>query len=820
MDNISLVISGNLTGFTRFYATPSAIDVLKNVKFDLDYRNPILPYLNSGEKAYAISFGPSVLAVSLISLLLDSFRRPGILVVTLLLPRKTKVESATSQQNKYALYQLLNEVNDKFYEKNFINGMLNQNAAVLIQDYYSEILSRYVLVPDGMQRGINLTIAVDSFVKRAGYVKTSEDDVPLFLYSPCRRSYEGYHNIFLTQHPTQNIISEAPEEVVLYKVRITNTNQVLSNVTLNDRIYNLQPEEGEVDVNKNYTYRQVLNGESGRDIVAKMSGETIDITYRFEKEKKAIRFIFKEGGKEIPFATVLPTYECNGTVCNIPSETYTFEGREIYSIIRLSSRNDNYRIKPGNETISLRRLQDMCVVSVEQCFHICIHFNVPDDKPKRIVLRSEHGKFPFENVTNSLEGTLPGRVEDYTYTVESSHYETVSGRLTANQHITLKKKSPQPIIKRDDAPVRGDHTTQIITLRSDVISSTDNERDKDPEPKPKRPWHKYCLLACMVLAIGIVSVTIYKKLVKPSPNQPIQQLAPEEVPFERIVRVCYKDAGDEIIREQRKGINFDVFAKYIKLKIDPKESCELIREDRNGEYAWFYRLSGNANDVDEFSFTAYFDYFAVSDAVSVDSDSLLNGASDTIPISIQLTIMRSQIKLYDDLLRLRDDGKPIKTETRTQYNEKIEKVNHKEYKNMLKNLLSQIPSTRPTTAPGLEGGTTGTEKPTLSQYSLPQEVKEKIKQPEKVADVAVLKSLKNTTISATIIKYDSTPLEVHTAKDIIDYYNNWLSKVYNHKDDEEKNTIKDELEKCTTYQALVNVLNRYRGTGDKQTKNE
>ena len=62
MNNISLVISGNLTGFSRFYASPTANDVLNEAKFDFDYRN-FLTFLNSGEKAYALSFAPSVLAV-------------------------------------------------------------------------------------------------------------------------------------------------------------------------------------------------------------------------------------------------------------------------------------------------------------------------------------------------------------------------------------------------------------------------------------------------------------------------------------------------------------------------------------------------------------------------------------------------------------------------------------------------------------------------------------------------------------------------------------------------------------------------------------
>ena len=182
MNNIALIISGNLTGFQNFYASPNANEIYKEAKFDFDYRN-FLTFLNNDDKAYAISFAPSVISVSLVTRILDSFRRPGVLVVSILLPRNKKVESAMNAQNNKALYQLLNAVHDTFREKNFVNGMVNQNAAVLMQDYYTDILSNFVLVPDGLQRPINARIDVSSPNKRLGYVKSTENNVPLYLSS-------------------------------------------------------------------------------------------------------------------------------------------------------------------------------------------------------------------------------------------------------------------------------------------------------------------------------------------------------------------------------------------------------------------------------------------------------------------------------------------------------------------------------------------------------------------------------------------------------------------------------------------------------------
>ena len=450
MNNISLVISGNLTGFSRFYASPTANDILNEAKFDFDYRN-FLTFLNSGDKAYAISFAPSVLAVSLVTRILDSFRRPGVLVVTLLLPRRSKVESALNPQNKNALYQLLNEINDKFYEKNFVNGMVNQNAAVLMQDYYTEILGNYVLASDGMQRNINSTIEVSSPNKRLGYVQTSEDNVPLYLASPCRRSFEGCHHIFFAQNPVQNLIAEEPVEVVYYRVQITNNRQTLPSVTLNDRIPNIRPDEGEVDIDKNFTYQQILNGDAGRNIVADLRGETIELTYRFGLEEKSIKFVFNEGGKEIPFTAIMPVLEFNGTVINIPSETYTFQGKEIYGPKRIKSRGTEYRVRRESENLVLRRLQDTCIIQVEHCFSFRIFFNQPEDKPKRIIFKSNYGQFPFTDVTNHLEAVLPGYQEEYSYTIESPYYERETGYLPAGLQIQLPQLKP---VSRTTPPAR------------------------------------------------------------------------------------------------------------------------------------------------------------------------------------------------------------------------------------------------------------------------------------------------------------------------------------------------------------------------------
>ena len=364
MNKLELIISGNLTGFSRFFVTSGANDLLKDAKIDFDYRN-FVSFMEEGDKTYAVSFAPQVIALSLVSRTLDSFRRPGILVVSLLLPRNTKVESINSPQNERAVYQLLNAINDKFNEKNLHNGMLNQNPIVLMQDYYTEILQNYRFQQD-YQRGVNLTIDNSAFNKNAGYVNSSEKDIVAYLNTPCRRAYEGYHSIFISPKAPQNI-DEPVEELKLYNVYVNNTNQRLSNVTIDSVIQTVYPKRGECDnipeKVKNLTYRQVLDGQGGRYIDANINDDTIYLVYHFEKETKQVTFQIIGDCGEMDFAQVsLVVQNEDGTYCKIANNPYIFEGEEIYGRKTIRSGNDKYNF---SQPLDLSRIPSGGTVSVK-----------------------------------------------------------------------------------------------------------------------------------------------------------------------------------------------------------------------------------------------------------------------------------------------------------------------------------------------------------------------------------------------------------------------------------------------------------------------
>lgn len=363
MDKLELIISGNLTGFSRFYTSPGANNLFKDTKIDLDCHN-FVTFIEDNDKAYAISFASGVITLSLITRILDSFHRPGILVVTLILPRNTKVESVNNPQNEKAVYQLLNAINDKFNEKNLRNGMLNQNPIVLMQDYYTDILANYRLVQDN-QRGVNLAIDNSVFEKNIGYVKSSEKNVVAYLNTPCRRAYEGYHSIIISPKAPQNI-DEPVEELKLYNVYVNNTNQRLSNVTIDSVIQTVFPERGEIDVPdnvKNITYRQALYGQGVPYVKANMNGDTIHLAYRFEKEERQVTFKIMKGSDEVDFSLVtLVIQNDDGTYYTISSNPYIFVGKEIYKAKTLKSGDDNYNF---SQPLDLSRIPNGGTIPVK-----------------------------------------------------------------------------------------------------------------------------------------------------------------------------------------------------------------------------------------------------------------------------------------------------------------------------------------------------------------------------------------------------------------------------------------------------------------------
>lgn len=131
------------------------------------------------------------------------------------------------------------------------------------------------------------------------------------------------------------IIDVQNDESKTYQVHITNNSQTLSSVRLSDKIYNLKPQKGQLDYDKDFTYQQVLDGLSDK-ITASLKGEIIEVTYRFEVETRTIKFLFQniDDGQTIPFDKVSPIViegAKHAKEIALSSAIYTFKGLDIYS---------------------------------------------------------------------------------------------------------------------------------------------------------------------------------------------------------------------------------------------------------------------------------------------------------------------------------------------------------------------------------------------------------------------------------------------------------------------------------------------------------
>lgn len=690
--DISIIISGNLTGFSRFYASANANDIYNEAKFDFDYRN-FLTFINAGEKAYAISFSPKVIAVSLITRILDSFRRPGILVVTALVPRYQLVSGTLNAQDKSAIYRLLNEINDKFYEKNFLNGMVNQNPAVLMQDYYSDILRNYALVSDRMQKAINTTIEVSSPNKRIGYVSSEEKDMPKYLSSLMRKSYSGYHHVFFADKAPANI-DEPADEIVTYKVRVANDNRPIpGEVRLDDRIPTVSPQQGEKPIsNQNYTYRQVLNGDAGNEIMATLENDTIVLTYRFQQEEKTIIFKFYDGANEVPLHVIRPIIvEANGASYPISTESWPFRGKEIYGLKTIKSGNSEYTIEPNSSRLDLQRLREGATHHVYVSKGWIWNFNPIDTRTRRpvtiypvdIVLENritgEYRNFP--RVTGAVSERMPGNESDWIMKITSDYYEPITSIPNGGGYTFKRKQQPQPpyggnTLHKDDHRGRTQTKTHGNSSSNQGLKFTHGQSNEAKEAsrlkeEKKKRYIQYGIYAIVAVICCIGGWWAYTKLkpIKVEDVTPDNPTIATVISTTKNVSFLFKDFdGDELS---------DATLQKLSVSFEPSD----IKTKSEDGKSYVITYDSTANPSQEIKVNVSFH----------DINMLKKGFQNTWEIKslgnileIPLSVKSSDIKLYQDI----NDGIKSKEEYNS-YKDKVGKVTDRNYDYflVLKNIL-------------------------------------------------------------------------------------------------------------------------------------
>ena len=157
----------------------------------------------------------------------------------------------------------------------------------------------------------------------------------------------------------------------------------------------------------------------------------LDIVEHVEKEKQ-IKFIFIENGKIIPLYRIRPRIIFdNRSNININSDNFVFVGGEIYANKIIESTNKYYTIIPECRKLDITRLKDGSdyLITVESCTPLNMKFNTPWNKPKEVILQRKDGQRVVLNVTDELNTQLPGKLEEYSFTINSNYYEKVEGHL-------------------------------------------------------------------------------------------------------------------------------------------------------------------------------------------------------------------------------------------------------------------------------------------------------------------------------------------------------------------------------------------------------
>lgn len=543
--NLYLIISGNLTGFSHFYASAGAKDFYAQSKIDFDFRNH-LTFLRDGQKAYAVSFTDKMIAVSLVTRVLDSFRRPGVLNMTLLLPRKYKVSAKDGLQGGAALYQLLNEVNDMFYQRNFLNGMMNQNGAVLMQDYYSSILEKYQLVPDPKQRDVNAHINVALAKNNIGYIAAAESDIPLYLESLCRENYEGYHHVFLASDAPQNI-NESPVEEVFYPVRYTSNMEagkeysLPKKVRMSDKIDPLPSLQGYLAFNQDYTYEQIFQGAC-KQITPQLRNDVIYLSYQFDVEQRLVTFVFQFGSSPIDITEILPVKFCIGdNVHYLPNKSFVFSGKEIYQPIRLICENEKYEIVPGAANIDLSRYPSKeCTVyvpvqlrTIQNSHQSLLEIKLlPSDGIFTIKIIYKTGEARvFYDVKQNWQSFVPGSNYDWRFEISSDQYETIYGNFSQKEKLIFKKKSEAYFQTNSDFSSQSKYPVQVNDSGelSDSVYDGEVKKQLTINKFIKDNLVLFSFLSVAVLALlGLGGYFVFNKLTKGYENEVYSEITDKD----------------------------------------------------------------------------------------------------------------------------------------------------------------------------------------------------------------------------------------------------------------------------------------------------
>lgn len=220
---------------------------------------------------------------------------------------------------------------------------------------------------------------------------------------------------------------------------------------------------------------------------------------------------------------VRPYIDGNGAHISLPSETYTFIGKEIYGPKTIHSGNHEYTVVGAGLHLDLQRLRNDSVFNVNVERGWTWQFEpMRNNRPMKIdpvnitlTNRLTGEKKLFHNVTSAISERLTGHKSDWDLLIESDYYETVNVPVGTNYE--LKPKSVRPAVvsgaagRTANATVHGNNRTVSTKPNNKTgvtITGRDNSADNEQVLRDRRrkqylTYGAMGLAGCLIVA-GVI----------------------------------------------------------------------------------------------------------------------------------------------------------------------------------------------------------------------------------------------------------------------------------------------------------------------------
>ena len=325
-----------------------------------------------------------------------------------------------------------------------------------------------------------------------------------------------------------------------------------------------------------------------------------------------------------------------------------------------------------------------------------MRFPAPYNKPKRITFRrSNNTPISFE-VTYSLHEILPGKLEEYTYTIDSNFYERATGKLqplgvpdSINLRIKDTSQTSRSTTRRgngytDATPqrvgtsARGVNNGGALTLEGDATKPSTHKITK---PNTKRKYTFIGAASTAIIAIILCLIFFGGDLVKKITNSgDAPGVVAENDSVNRDIVITFLDKDNDPIESQ--NIDFSIFTELVKMVVTPDNFITEGENKTDGVFELKYNVEGQASEIGTIEFTISLGGVEISDGLekeSFEASELLSDPDEEFKKEIKLSLRTSELLLYKELLG--KVGQKITSEQKRKYQNKIDGIDCKDNHN-------------------------------------------------------------------------------------------------------------------------------------------